>query len=113
MLFSIGLLIFLYPHIARYANSIEQEDIIQTFQEEIMQVTETEAKQRIESIEKCNEAIFGNPEAFQDPLVSNQQSKEQSIVTKIMRLTKTYLESSKSQSLKLKNQSILVQLKRI
>jgi sortase A len=67
MLFSIGLLIFLYPHIARYTNSIEQEAIIQTFQEEIMQVTETEAKQRIDSIAKCNDTIFGNPEAFQDP----------------------------------------------
>ncbi|WP_172370598.1 class C sortase [Sporosarcina jiandibaonis] len=67
VLFSIGLLIFLYPHIARYSNSIEQEAIIQTFQEEIRQVTDQEAKQRIDSIAKCNDAIFENSEAFQDP----------------------------------------------
>ena len=66
-LFGTGLLIFLYPHIARYSTSIEQEAVIQTFQEEIMQVSEKEAKQRIESIEKCNDTIFENPEAFQDP----------------------------------------------
>jgi sortase A len=67
VLFSIGLLIFLYPHIARYANSVEQEAIIETFQEEIKHLTEIEAKQRIESIANCNDAIYENPEAFQDP----------------------------------------------
>lgn len=78
-LFGMGLLIFLYPHIARYSTSIEQEAIIHTFQEEIMQVTETEAKQRIESIAKCNDTIYENPETFQDPF-SFQSSVEGAIV---------------------------------
>lgn len=66
-LFCIGLLIFLYPHIARYSNSIEQEAKIVTFQEEIKLVNEKEAARRIDSIKQCNDRIFENPDVFQDP----------------------------------------------
>ena len=66
-LFFIGLLIFLYPHIARYSNSIGQEAKIVTFQEEIKLVNEKEATERIQSIKQCNDTIFENPNVFQDP----------------------------------------------
>ena len=67
MLFLTGLLIFLYPHIARLSTTTVQKEKIVTFQEELKQVPQKEAAKRVQAIEKCNETIFGNPEAFQDP----------------------------------------------
>ena len=66
-LFFIGLLIVLYPHIARYSNSIEQDEKIGIFQEEIKLVNGKEATERISSIRQCNESIFESPDVFQDP----------------------------------------------
>lgn len=67
VLFLTGLLIFLYPHIARYSTTTVQKEKIVTFQEELKQVPEDEAEKRVQSLEKINDNIFKNPEAFRDP----------------------------------------------
>lgn len=67
LLFLTGLIIFLYPHIARYSTTTVQKEKIVTFEEELKQVPEEEAEKRVQSLEKVNDTIFENPEAFQDP----------------------------------------------
>src|SRR5690625_525711 len=66
-LFVLGLLIFLYPHIAQQHTKRAQMNEVVKIKDEFKHVSEKEKEKKKEGVHSCNEAIFMNEDGINDP----------------------------------------------
>lgn len=66
-LFIVGLLIFIYPHVAQYVNGKIQKTQAEQFKENTALLTSEYISEQLKEAKKCNEAIFENEDGLQDP----------------------------------------------
>lgn len=66
-LFIIGLMIFLYPHMAVITHNHIQKSQVQQFKSMNQSLQPKQISDRLTSAQKCNEAIFENKEKLHDP----------------------------------------------
>lgn len=67
LLFILGLLIIVYPHIAQFINNQLQKSQVNQFKNEAQLLTPQFIFEKLEAARKCNEAIFKNEEGLHDP----------------------------------------------
>lgn len=71
IIFILGLLILLYPHIAQWVNGYLQKGQVEDFQE--IDMSDAELDELMEKAKKCNEQIYYDSEGFRDPFGDNEE----------------------------------------
>lgn len=74
-IFFIGLIIFLYPHIAQWINAKLQKGQVDDFRD--MEMSEAELNELMEKAQVCNEKIYYDSEGFRDPFGDNEEKLQQ------------------------------------
>ena len=67
ILFSFGLFILVYPHIAQIVNNQIQKSQVHQFKNETNLLTPENIMDKVEAARNCNEAIYKNEGGLQDP----------------------------------------------
>lgn len=67
LLFFLGLLIVIYPHIAQYVNNEIQKSQVKLFKNNTELLHPELIGDQLKAVRNCNEAIFNNEEGLQDP----------------------------------------------
>lgn len=75
ILFIIGFLIFLYPHVAQWMNNNSQKNEVENFNRFVEQLSEKEIDNIMEKVVTCNEEITTQNTQFQDPF-DQEEEKE-------------------------------------
>lgn len=75
LLFFLGFIILIYPHIAQIANNKIQQNVSAQFKEDIASIPEEVISREMNNIHKCNEAIYKNKEGFADPFTKEYKQE--------------------------------------
>lgn len=73
ILFGLGLLILLYPHIAQIVNNYLQKNQVEQFQNGLDDLSEEEINELMAKAQQCNEEVYYNIDGFRDPFGDNQE----------------------------------------
>lgn len=74
MLFCLGLMVMLFPHIAKLYHEYTQKEQVEGFKE--LEVSTIELDELMESAEQCNKEIFHDAEEFRDPFEGDNEGYE-------------------------------------
>jgi len=75
VLFIVGLVVIVFPHMAQRVNKEIHENQVEAIQEQINEMPEEKKKEVSTEVKDCNEAIFNNEDAFNDPFTENYDPK--------------------------------------
>lgn len=67
LLFILGMIILIYPHISQYINHLIYQKEVQQFKSSSQTLPEKEKRKTLTAAKECNEAIFKNDEELHDP----------------------------------------------
>ena len=73
LLFILGLLILLYPHIAQFVNNYLQKNQVEDFLSGLEDLSEDEINKLMEQAQKCNKEIYYDLNGFRDPWGDHQE----------------------------------------
>ncbi|MFD2130563.1 class C sortase [Pseudogracilibacillus auburnensis] len=75
VIFSLGIIVILYPHIAQWVNSYLQKGQVEDFHN--IEMSDDELDQLMAKAQECNEHIFYDSEGFRDPFGDNEEKLQQ------------------------------------
>ncbi|NWO15095.1 class C sortase [Virgibacillus sp.] len=73
LLFVAGILILLYPHVAKFVNSYLQKQQVDQFQADIEERPNEEINKLMKKASACNKEIFYDSSGFRDPFMDNEE----------------------------------------
>lgn len=75
ILFIVGIIIVLYPHIAQSINNYLQKGEVQEFRDR--EISEEEIDELMEKSKECNEQIYYDSEGFRDPFGDDEEKLQE------------------------------------
>lgn len=70
IIFSLGLIIALFPHVAKYINEYLDKQEVSAFHE--IEMPDAEIKELMEKSYQCNQEIYNDTEGFRDPFARDE-----------------------------------------